>query len=102
MNYCNCPNCRTDNCPAALDAEAVSSSRLVRRNLADALLVGQKLSNIAYNLQYQETLPKEERATLVSTYQEWDNAKRQLPHWMFHEDSEISPNGADERPAPAR
>lgn len=19
MNYCNCPNCRTDNCPAALD-----------------------------------------------------------------------------------
>lgn len=22
MNYCNCPNCRTDNCPNAVDAEA--------------------------------------------------------------------------------
>lgn len=35
MNYCNCPNCQTANCPAAIDeaesGASVRSSELVRR-----------------------------------------------------------------------
>lgn len=35
MNYCNCPNCRTDNCPNAVGDEAegaasVRSSEIIR------------------------------------------------------------------------
>lgn len=66
MNYCNCPNCATDNCPAGIDEEA-ALARI--RDLLEGLEAANKRwtdaqAKLALYEQAARELPEERWVTL--------------------------------------